>query len=127
MHFPPNHILLLLVRSKKLYLANFDTSVIDSLFHTNPFDSSDLHLYYRQMLGLEEHNAFECVGHIHESRIAMQKCAEKGLTGKVMAMFETDVQSQVLQDWEELEQKYDQVYLEHNIPAHIFERVKAYL
>jgi hypothetical protein len=42
-------------------------------------------------------------------------------------MFQTDVQSQVLQDWEELEQKYDQVYLEHNIPAHIFERVKAYL
>jgi len=109
------------------YLANFDTSIIDALFHANPFDSSDLHLYYRQMLGLEEHNAFECVGHIHESRIAMQKCAQKGLTGKVMAMFQTDVQSQVLQDWEELEQKYDQVYLEHNIPAHIFERVKAYL
>jgi UDP-N-acetyl-alpha-D-muramoyl-L-alanyl-L-glutamate epimerase len=109
------------------YLANFETAVIDQLFHANPFDSEDLYLFYRQMLGLEEHNAFECVGNIGESRIAMQRCAEKGLTGKVMAMFETDVQSQVLQDWAGLEEKYDRVYGEHNIPAHIFDRVKAYL
>ena len=73
------------------------------------------------------HNAFECVGHIYESRVAMQKCVQKGMTGKVIAMFKTDVQSQVLQDWEEFEQKYDRIYPEHNIPAHIFEQVKAYL
>jgi UDP-N-acetyl-alpha-D-muramoyl-L-alanyl-L-glutamate epimerase len=109
------------------YLANFDTQVINDLFHSNPFDAAELHLFYRQMLGLEEHNAFECVGNIQESRIAMQRCAQKGLTGQVIAMFQTDVQSQVLKEWDELEQKYDRIYPEHNIPAHIFDRVKPYL
>jgi UDP-N-acetyl-alpha-D-muramoyl-L-alanyl-L-glutamate epimerase len=109
------------------YLANFDPEIINALFHTNPFEAEELYLYYRQMLGLEEHNAFECVGNIQESRVAMQKCAQKGLTGKVMAMFQTDVQAQVLQDWEAIEQKYDRVYSEHNIPQHIFDRVKAFL
>ncbi|MCU0566945.1 MAG: hypothetical protein MUF49_10145 [Oculatellaceae cyanobacterium Prado106] len=109
------------------YLANFDTQLINDLFHTNPFDSPDLELFYRQMLGLEEHNAFECVGHIQETRIAMQKCAQKGLTGKIISLFQTDVQLQVLQEWPELEQKYDRIYSEHNIPEHIFDRVKPYL
>jgi UDP-N-acetyl-alpha-D-muramoyl-L-alanyl-L-glutamate epimerase len=109
------------------YLANFETQVIDRLFQTNPFDDPDLQPYYRQLLGLGEHNAFECVGHVNESRIAMQKCVEKNLQGQAIELFKQEVQAEFLQDWRSLEQKYDRLYDEHNIPPEIFERVKPYL
>jgi UDP-N-acetyl-alpha-D-muramoyl-L-alanyl-L-glutamate epimerase len=109
------------------YLANFETQLIDSLFETNPFNDPDLLLYYRQLLGLEEHNAFECVGQVNESRIALQKCVEKNLQGKVIDLFKQEIQATVLEDWQALEQKYDRLYDEHNIPPEIFDRVKPYL
>ncbi|NEP83147.1 MAG: hypothetical protein F6K39_36420, partial [Okeania sp. SIO3B3] len=50
----------------------------------NLFERPDLQLYYRQLMGLEAHNAFECVGEIEETKIALEKCLEKGFTGKAI-------------------------------------------
>jgi hypothetical protein len=109
------------------YLANFETSLINQLFQTNPFDDSDLVPYYRQLLGLEEHNAFECVGHVNESRMAMMKCVQKGLRGRTIEQFEAEVKPRLLQDWRSLEQHYNKVYSEHNIPEAVFEQIEPYL
>lgn len=109
------------------YLANFETSLVNQLFNTNPFDDPDLLLFYRQLIGLERHNAFECVGQIDESRMAMEKCLQKGLQGQVLDMYQAEARSQVLSNWNLLESKYDQVYKEHNIPELIFEQIKGLL
>ncbi|NEP10008.1 MAG: hypothetical protein F6K14_07255 [Symploca sp. SIO2C1] len=50
----------------------------------NLFNRPDLQLYYRQLMGLEAHNAFECVGEIAESKLALEKCLERGFTGEAI-------------------------------------------
>ena len=48
----------------------------------NLFNRHDLQLYYRQLMGLEAHNAFECVGEVEETKLALEKCVELGFTGE---------------------------------------------
>ncbi|NES85593.1 MAG: hypothetical protein F6K10_31615 [Moorea sp. SIO2B7] len=54
------------------------------LNNENLFNRPDLQLYYRQLMGLEAHNAFECVGEIEENKLALEKCVEQGFTGEAI-------------------------------------------
>ena len=38
-------------------------------------------LFFRRMLGLEEHTSFECIGEVPESQLAFELCRLKRMTG----------------------------------------------
>ena len=93
------------------------------MFGCNLFDAPDLAVYFRQLMGLGEHNAFEYVGHIEETRLAMKRCLDKGLKGHALTVFRREVLDQEQVDWAALQRRYDTVYSdEHAIPTPIFGR-----
>lgn len=109
-------------------MASFNPESVNSVFKTNLFDDDDLVPIFRQMLGLCEHTPFECIGEVDESRLAMKKCLEKGLSGKALDIFSQDILSDLSIDWHKIEEKYDHVYItEHAIPDWIFDKIKERL
>lgn len=71
----------------------------------NLFDRPDLQLYYRQLMGLEAHNAFECVGEIEENKLALEKCFKQGFTGEAINCY--------LQEARLEESEYQQLWKKH--------------
>lgn len=73
----------------------------------NLFDRPDLQLYYRQLMGLEPHNAFECVGEIEENKLALEKCVERGFAGEAISSYIQEARldkSQYQQLWKNFQQ-----------------------
>lgn len=73
------------------YMAYLPEGLVDDLFRENLLDVEDNQLWFRQMLGLEAHTPFECIGQIPEARLAFERCRRKGLTGKAMHTFVREV------------------------------------
>jgi hypothetical protein len=75
------------------YMAYLPTSLVEQTFagHGNLLDTPENQLWFRQMLGLEAHTPFECIGLVDEVRLAFELCRRKGLTGEAMAVFEREV------------------------------------
>lgn len=73
------------------YMAYLPVSLVNQMFEVNLLDLPANQLWFRQMLGLEKHTPFECIGQINESRLAFEVCRRKGLTGKAMTMFIEEV------------------------------------
>jgi hypothetical protein len=69
------------------YLAYLPVDLVNQIFQVNLFDLPENQIWFRQMLGLEKHTPFECIGQINESRLAFELCRRKGLTGQAMTMF----------------------------------------
>lgn len=109
------------------YMAFFEKSLVDSIFNKNLFDDDDLLPIYREMLGLADRKSFECIGEFDEAKLMMKRCMEKGLTGKALSMFETQVLSDRSIDWQALEAKYDRVYEDRAIPDWIFAKMQGQL
>ena len=105
--------------------AVFDYDAVFDVFKINLLDDPDLILSFRQLLGLENQNAFECVGEIHETRLAFKKLYEKGIAGKAMDIFIAEVLPNMGDDyWTQTAQKYLAVDdKNHHIPDHIFSRI----
>jgi hypothetical protein len=62
---------------------------------------------------------------VEESWLAMKRCYEKGLSGRAMQMFVQEILADSTIDWQQLEQKYLNVYEDcHLIPAEIMARVR---
>ncbi|XP_074657979.1 UDP-N-acetyl-alpha-D-muramoyl-L-alanyl-L-glutamate epimerase-like [Tubulanus polymorphus] len=80
------------------FMAYQPTNLIDSIFNENLFDVDEIQIFYRQLLGLEKHNAFECVGQIDETRLAFELCRRKGLKGKAMDIYIDEVSGRYDQD-----------------------------
>ena len=55
---------------------------------TNLLDLPENQLFFRQMLGLESHTPFECIGQIDEARLAFAMARARGITGRAMRHFE---------------------------------------
>lgn len=55
--------------------------------NVNVLDLPENQIHFRQMLGLEEHTPFECIGEVEESRLAFELCRAKGMTGKAMDLY----------------------------------------
>lgn len=53
----------------------------------NLFDVPELALTWRQMVGLEDHTPFECIGEVGESVLAFHLCQARGLTGRALDEF----------------------------------------
>ncbi len=75
------------------YAAWLPAEVVRHIFTENLFDIDANMIWFRQMLGLEEHTPFECVGEIDEARLAFALCRAKGYTGKAMALAHQPIES----------------------------------
>lgn len=76
------------------YMAYLPASIVKQVFpdHGNLLDAPENQLAFRQMLGLELHTPFECIGQIDEARLAFELCRRKGHTGAAMQTFQREVQ-----------------------------------
>lgn len=75
------------------YHAYLPRDAVDRTFTDlgNLFDAPENRLSYRQLLGLEEHTPFECVGGVEEARLAFELCRRKGMRGAAMSDFAAEV------------------------------------
>lgn len=92
------------------FMAYLPHDLVSSLFGENFFDRPELQLFFRQMMGLEDHTPFECIGEIQEVRLAFELCQRRGITGKAMEVFRNEVSPL---DAQEVKKKYLTVY-EHD-------------
>lgn len=113
----------------------FGYDAVFSVFRENLWDVPALHQSWLELLGLGDHNAFECVGEVDETRLAFEACRRAGYTGKAMDTFtkhfapkdaaEPPKDGQKAIDYEALRAKFNQVYeVNHGIQAWIFDKVK---
>ena len=64
-------------------MAYLPISTVDRIFgKRNLADLQANQLSFHQLLGLEQHIPFECVGQVPESRLAFEICRQKGLQGQ---------------------------------------------
>lgn len=75
------------------YMAYLPPSIVKNVFpdHGNLLDAPENQHSFRQMLGLELHTPFECIGEIDEARLAFELCRRKGVTGTAMGTFVREV------------------------------------
>ncbi|NES40680.1 hypothetical protein [Moorena sp. SIO2C4] len=87
----------------------------------NLFDRPDLQLYYRQLMGLEAHNAFECVGEIEETKLALEKCVERGFSGDAINCYSKKARLD-RSEYQKLYKKYHQLDLSYQrLPPKLME------
>jgi hypothetical protein len=71
------------------YKAWLPWDVVDATFDgVNLLDLDENALWFRQMLGLEAHTPFECIGQVDEARLAFAMARARGLRGAAMAAFD---------------------------------------
>jgi len=106
------------------YMAYLPVDLVNNIFsNVNLFDIPENQLWFRQMLGLEAHTPFECIGQIDEARLAFELCRHKGLTGQAMTIFIDNVKDF---DVESTIKKYTVVNDDYPfIPQEMAEKVKA--
>jgi hypothetical protein len=69
------------------YMAFLPPAAVDAIFGENLLDVAENQLFFRQMLGLEAHTPFECVGQIDEVRLFFELCHRKGIRGRAMDVY----------------------------------------
>lgn len=105
------------------YMAHLPLDVVQPIFRTNLFDTEDNQLHFRQMLGLEAHTPFECIGQIDEVKLAFELCRRKGLTGKAMDTYVSEVPAF---DAPAILDRYLRVFADHaRTPAPLAAAVRA--
>lgn len=73
------------------YCAWLKKDLVGSVFGENLFEAPENRIWFRQLLGLEAHTPFECVGQADESRLGFELAQTSGWTGRAMTMFGEDV------------------------------------
>ncbi|MEE8524972.1 MAG: hypothetical protein V3T72_13640 [Thermoanaerobaculia bacterium] len=104
------------------YMAYLPVDTVDAIFDGTPLlDLPENQLIFRQLLGLESHTPFECIGHVEESRLAFALCHRKGLRGKAMTTFLDEVPTV---DVDAALESYLKVHRDGNgIPTNLAEQV----
>ena len=69
------------------YRAFLQRDLVDSMFTENLFDLRENRTWFRQLLGLDSHTPFECVGEVPEVRLAFELCRRRGFGGEAMEIF----------------------------------------
>lgn len=131
-------------------VAIFGYEQVFAVFQENLWDVPALQQSWVELLGLGEHNAFECVGEVDETRLAFEKCARDGGKGLAIDLFKarfiskTDADraaaaacsatsspststtpAPIVVDYESLRAKFNHVYdFDHGIPPFIFDVVQ---
>jgi len=71
------------------YAAYLPEEVVHAAFNENLFGVEENLIWFRQLLGLEGHTPFECVGQVEESRLAMALCRARGLAGNALKLYQS--------------------------------------
>jgi UDP-N-acetyl-alpha-D-muramoyl-L-alanyl-L-glutamate epimerase len=70
------------------YKAWFSDKTVDPIFEgRNLLDIPENQPWFRQLIGLDGHTPFECVGTAEESRLAFELCRLKGIEGLAMKTY----------------------------------------
>jgi len=72
------------------YAAHLQDGVYEQVFDEDVLDLPENELSFRQMMGLEEHTPFECIGEIDEARLALALCAARGRTSRAVEIFKRE-------------------------------------
>ncbi|CAF1549894.1 unnamed protein product [Adineta ricciae] len=105
-------------------MAYLPFDLVDGIFEKeNLLNLPENQLYYRQMLGLEKHTPFECIGQVPEVQLAFELAHRKGLQGVAMDTYLSEVSSD--QNWLDIITKYTRVASEDttNMPHSIKMRI----
>jgi len=70
------------------YCAYLPENLPRQIFGRNLFDEEVNDVWFRQLLGLEEHTPFECVGHVDEVRLAFELCRVRGYEGRALELYQ---------------------------------------
>jgi hypothetical protein len=109
-------------------VATFGRGPVDPHFGRNLLDDPDLALEWRRLLGLEDRNAFECVGTTAETRLAFRTAHERGVRGAAMEVFRTEVLERGLVPDAATEADLARLHGEaHRIPRELWEAVRRVL
>eukprot|EP01113_Clastostelium_recurvatum_P003447 TRINITY_DN11503_c0_g1_i4.p1 TRINITY_DN11503_c0_g1~~TRINITY_DN11503_c0_g1_i4.p1 ORF type:complete len:490 (+),score=140.54 TRINITY_DN11503_c0_g1_i4:53-1471(+) len=89
------------------YMAYLPVDLVNSIFgNTNLLDLPENQLAFRQMVGLEAHTPFECIGQVPEAQLAMELLKRKGITGQALDVYSKEVKTP---DWDKVLQHYTKV------------------
>jgi hypothetical protein len=106
------------------YMAWLPREFVDDMFGINPLDLDENQFTYRQLLGMEEHMPFECVGEVDEVRLAFEACRRKGVTGRAMAIYLSEVGALDDRAFNAMLERYTSVTLDRaGLPPFFAERV----
>jgi hypothetical protein len=109
-------------------VAVFGQGPVNKVFGVNLFDDPDIETHWLELLGLGEHNAFECVGEVWETRLAFYRCVQLGCVGRAISKFQAAFLGKGADiNWREIREYYDLVYEDHIIPDVIYQRVREFL
>ena len=100
--------------------AYMPSDIINPMFENkNLLDAEENFQLFKELLGLENHKPFECIGEANEVRLAFELCYRKGLKGKAMDVFVSEIRDRGL-SLRPLVEKYTRVYEdEHCIPKEV--------
>jgi hypothetical protein len=107
------------------YLAFLPPHIAHNLFGQNLFDAEWNEPLVRQMLGLEGHLPFECIGQHDEVKLAFELCRRKDMKGRLMDIF---VRETPPPDYTRITGHYSGTYFEGSLLLDLFEgRIAAEL
>lgn len=66
------------------FTAYLPRDLVRQIVPSDLFDNPANQLFFRQLLGLEAHKPFECVGDAGEARLALEICRARGLCGRAV-------------------------------------------
>ena len=75
------------------YMAFLPVDLVNQIFGENLLEVEENQIWFRQMLGLDLHTPFECVGQPEEAQIAFELSRLKGIKGKAMDMYISNFQA----------------------------------
>jgi UDP-N-acetyl-alpha-D-muramoyl-L-alanyl-L-glutamate epimerase len=93
------------------YLAYLPTDIVQRMFGENLFEVEENVGIFRQLLGLEDHMPFECIGQMDEVKLAFEICRRKRLSGRAMDLFVSRVPKP---DYPHLIDRYTKVDLQQS-------------
>lgn len=73
------------------FMAYLPRELVREMFPGNLFAAAATQSVFRQLLGIEAHKPFECVGEVDEARLAFELCRAKGLAGAAMDTYRNNV------------------------------------
>lgn len=106
------------------YMAFLPVEDVEPIFGENLLDLEENQLTFRQMLGLEEHTPFECIGTVGETRLAFALCHRKGLKGRAMDTYLAEVHGREGFDIEAQLELTLAVHPEHRIPPSLYPAIE---
>jgi hypothetical protein len=73
-------------------MAFSDIPLVENIFQgINLLNIEENQIWWRQLLGLEDHTPFECVGKVEEARLCFRIMDKKGVNGAAMNIFKEEV------------------------------------